>query len=95
MNRLNSSVLLMAMTFAAVSNAATTEVSTANLQQAAKRPYNVQNADHQADQAWEGATLQTTSAPEVQHAENRKVHFEQQVNLQYASKRAFIQPQSK
>jgi hypothetical protein len=55
-------------------------------QNIAKRP--VQSAD----QAWEGASLQTDKQPVTEQVTEQKQQFRKQLNLQYASKRAYVKP---
>lgn len=56
-------------------------------QNVAKRP-----VVGQAAQPWEGASLQTDKQPAAQQVAEQKQQFRKQLNLQYASKRAYVEP---
>lgn len=59
-------------------------------QNIAKRP--VIGQPETASQAWEGTSLQTDKHPAVQQVAEQKGQFRKQLNLQYASKRAYVKP---
>lgn len=59
-------------------------------QNIAKRP--VISQPETANQAWEGASLQTDKHPAGQQVAEQKEQFRKQLNLQYASKRAYVKP---
>lgn len=61
-------------------------------QNIAKRPVIGQQADETANQAWEGTALQTDKQPAVLQVAEQKEQFRKQLNLQYASKRAYVKP---
>ena len=60
----------------------------------AKRPLISQSADASANQAWEGASLKTDKQPALQQVAEQKEQFRKQLNLQYASKRSYVKPDS-
>ena len=99
-NNIKQLVLALALISVGSVTAYAGGVNNLNLQQAAKRPYaaHVQSSEGQsqsahADQAWEGATLQTDVKPDVQGLKTRKQQFREQLNLQYSSKRPYFQPE--
>lgn len=81
---------LAAMMFA---GSALADQATGN-QNIAKRPLISQSADASANQAWEGASLKTDKQPALQQVAEQKEQFRKQLNLQYASKRSYVKPDS-
>lgn len=79
------SVVAVAFTGSAWADQATTN------QNVAKRAV-AEPAHEQANQAWEGASLQTDMQPAAQQVAEQKQQFRKQLNLQYASKRAYVAP---
>ncbi len=63
-------------------------------QNIAKRPLLSQSANVAANQAWEGTGLHTDKQPVLQQVAEQKVQFRKQLNLQYASKRSYVSPDS-
>ncbi|MDP8567228.1 hypothetical protein [Methylophilus aquaticus] len=59
-------------------------------QNIAKRPL----VGQAANQAWEGASLQIDKQPAAHQVAEQKEQFRKQLNLQYASKRPYVKPDS-
>lgn len=61
-------------------------------QNIAKRPGMGQPANETANQAWEGTGFQSSKQAGVIQVAEQKEQFRKQLNLQYASKRAYVKP---